>query len=113
MIDKALNYLLFVSKTTNPFFLFLLLISTLFLFLLRIHSAINEINITSGDQLYYLNEATKLSELGIYKVMSEGTSIVYSLIVIFFSKITSLKLLVVGKLMNFFFLPATGVLFIY
>ena len=111
MIDRALNYLLFVSKTTNPIFLFLFLISTLFLFTLRIHSAINEINITSGDQLYYLNEAIKLSELGLYKVMSEGTSIVYSLIVLLFSKITSLNLLVVGKLMNFFFLPATGVLF--
>ena len=111
MINRVLNYLLFVSKTTNPFFLFLFLISTLFLFILRIYSAINEINITSGDQLYYLNEVTKLSELGLYRVMSEGTSIVYSLIVLLFSKITSLKLLVVGKLINFFFLPATGVLF--
>ncbi len=111
MINRVLNYLLFVSKTTNPFFLFLFLISTLFLFILRIYSAINEINITSGDQLYYLNEVTKLSELGLYRVMSEGTSIVYSLIVLLFSKITSLKLLVVGKLINFFFLPATGALF--
>ena len=113
MLERIYNKLLWASKTVNPILLFLFFFSTLFLFFLRWHSASNEMDNTSGDQLYYLNEVIKLSEHGAYKVMSEGTSVVYSFIVLLLSKLTSLKLLVVGKLMNFFFLPATGVIFYF
>lgn len=113
MLERIYNKLLWASKTTTPILLFLFFFSTLLLFFLRWHSATNEIDNTSGDQLYYLNEVIKLSEHGAYRVMSEGTSIVYSFIVLLLSKLTSLKLLVVGKLMNFFFLPATGVVFYF
>ena len=105
--DKGLRIL----KKINSALLALFFLCTTVLVLLRIQSAINEIHNTSGDQFYYLNEAIKLSEHGAYKVMSEGTSIIYSFIVLLLSKITSLKLLVVGKLMNFFFLAATAVVF--
>ena len=113
MLERIYNKLLWASKTMAPVLLVLFFFSTLFLFFLRWHSATIAIDNTSGDQLYYLNEVIKLSEHGAYKVMSEGTSIVYSFIVLLLSKLTSLKLLVVGKLMNFFFLPATSIVFYF
>ena len=102
MINRVLNYLLFVSKTTNPFFLFLFLISTLFLFILRIYSAPT---IAIIYDIRFLLRVEKNKSAFLFVILTQ------SLIVLLFSKITSLKLLVVGKLITFFFLPATGVLF--
>jgi len=69
-------------RRANIVLLVLFFLEILILLTLRVQLALNEAALTNGDQLYYLNEVNKLSELGFYAVLIEGTSIVYSYIVL-------------------------------
>ncbi|MFT4801201.1 MAG: hypothetical protein ACI93N_000967 [Flavobacteriaceae bacterium] len=100
-------------KRVNIVLLFLFLLEVLILLTLRVQLALNEAALTNGDQLYYLNEVKKLSELGFYAVLSEGTSIVYSYIVLFFSYCFETNYLIVGKLINFGFIIITALVFYF
>ena len=69
-------------KKGNIVLISLFFLEIIILLILRVQLALNEAALTYGDQLYYLNEVNKLSELGFYTVLSEGTSILYSYIVL-------------------------------
>ena len=98
-------------KKVNIVLLALFFLEILILLTFRIQLALNEAALTYGDQLYYLNEVKKLSELGFYAVLSQGTSIVYSYIVLFLSYCFESNYLIAGKLMNFGFLIITAFVF--
>lgn len=98
-------------KRANIVLLFLFFLEILILLTLRVQLALNEATLTYGDQLYYLNEVNKLSELGFYAVLSQGTSIVYSYIVLFLSYFFGVNYLIAGKLINFIFIIITAFVF--
>ena len=98
-------------RRANIVLLVLFFLEILILLTLRVQLALNEAALTNGDQLYYLNEVNKLSELGFYAVLSEGTSIVYSYIVLFLSYCFGANYLIAGKLMNFGFIIITAFVF--
>ena len=98
-------------KRANIVLIFLFFLEIIILLTLRVQLALNEATLTYGDQLYYLNEVNKLSELGFYVVLSEGTSIVYSYIVLVLSYCFGADYLIVGKLMNFGFIIITAFVF--
>ena len=98
-------------KKVNIALLVLFFLEILILLTFRIQLAMNEAALTYGDQLYYLNEVKKLSELGFYAVLTEGTSIVYSYIILFLSYCFETNYLIVGKLINFGFIIITALVF--
>ena len=98
-------------QRANIVLLFLFFLEILILLTLRVQLSLNEATLTYGDQLYYLNEVNKLSELGFYAVLSQGTSIVYSYIVLFLSYCFGVNYLIAGKLINFIFIIITAFVF--
>ncbi len=51
-----------------------------------------------GDESFYYPESVYLEKYGLYKSLSQGTSVLFSIIIVLFSKIFSTSLLIAGRI---------------
>lgn len=101
------------KRLSDKKYLFLALIITLIVVIgkaLKLHPFYSFESI--GDEVFYYTESDYLEKYGFYKSLSQGTSVLFSIIILFFSKLFATSLLIGGRIYSVIsFLTSTLLLY--